>query len=532
MWKPRSGSFFHVKHAEGESDEEYIRRDFDFREKRIKQISAALAAAVMLLGLLSAVIPKAHAEETGTAGQQVRFSDIKFTETETIAETARAAVFDFLPQESESIKTGWIEMNGQKGYIGPQGELLKGWQFLTDGDVTGWFYFGDKGIMCTDPETPDGYTLNENHVWTGETVQHLTEKYSDNDIKWKKSGSAQLSGLYVSGMPAEFYMLAIAGECSGLHDLNSASMGDYGRGYGMMGIDYRYSLVEFMNDAYSWHKDLWQGFEPYLTEENGSSALINNPHIANTFLRAYQEDYETAVADQCRFMKKKRWDSMFNALENAGFHLKKRSIAVSSYLFSINIACGCGADVFINNISPDVSDEEFILEIKNIRNSVLAGQDVGGVKKGTTVRTRTAEPKMALDLLNGYITIDSTVNEGGGVEWYGNIFSDAVTTIAVPYPEDYAGYDDILYDPETDDTDEPDTSDIETDVEDETTVSEEQGPGAMAPETLPASEEAVSDSSTDYLQDVPDAGSASDTSSVDIVNNFYRSGYSGKKGEE
>jgi hypothetical protein len=42
----------------------------------------------------------------------------------------------------------------------------------------------------------------------------------------------------------------------------------------------------------------------------------------------------------------------------------------------------------------------------------------------------------------------------------------------------------------------------------------------------------VSDSSTDYLQDVPDAGSASDTSSVDIVNNFYRSGYSGKKGEE
>ena len=56
---------------------------------------------------------------------------------------------------------------------------------------------------------------------------------------------------------------------------------------------------------------------------------------------------------------------------------------------------------------------------------------MGRVKKGTTLRYQMAEPRMALDLLHGYTTIDSVKNYGGGVQWNGDLFVNAVLTSAV-----------------------------------------------------------------------------------------------------
>ena len=43
-------------------------------------------------------------------------------------------------------------------------------------------------------------------------------------------------------------------------------------------------------------------------------------------------------------------------------------------------------------------------------------------EKGTSYRYLTAEPEMAADLMYGRIGLDSELDYGGGVEWYGNPF--------------------------------------------------------------------------------------------------------------
>ena len=98
-------------------------------------------------------------------------------------------------------------------------------------------------------------------------------------------------------------------------------------------------------------------------------------------------------------------------------------------MFSVNVNCGTQPNLFINNLSPDMSDEEMIRCIYRLRNTVLAQQKVGKSFKGTTKRYLKAEPQMALDLLYGYITIDSDISYGGGVEWHGNPFTNIVSTI-------------------------------------------------------------------------------------------------------
>lgn len=92
-----------------------------------------------------------------------------------------------------------------------------------------------------------------------------------------------------------------------------------------------------------------------------------------------------------------------------------------------------------------MSDEEMIRCIYRLRNTVLAQQKVGKSFKGTTKRYLKAEPQMALDLLYGYITIDSDISYGGGVEWHGNPFTNIVSTIQKDRR--------VLYTPESTDLD-------------------------------------------------------------------------------
>ena len=151
-----------------------------------------------------------------------------------------------------------------------------------------------------------------------------------------------------------------------MSNINAIVNGDKGRAYGICQFDYRYDLVRFMNYAYDKHPELWPGFEGFLGFENGDEKLCNNPVIAETFVKAMQTDYETAVCDQLEFVRIHYWDSFKDQMNNAGFNLDGRHIAVSAALLSVKVNCGTQAGTFINNLSPDMTDEEMIRGIYKI----------------------------------------------------------------------------------------------------------------------------------------------------------------------
>lgn len=349
------------------------------------------------------------------------------------------------------ISTGRVEIDSITYYFNEDGSLYTGWKlaanhwyyFTRNGAATGYqtiqdeygnsyeYYFDDNGYLVTGIKTPDGrvadddgYLVNSNEdINSAEGLDGFEYSVSDN------IAPGQLSGISISGEPAEFYMLSIAGETSG----GQIIMGDRGRAYGLCQFDYRYDLTDFIKWAYSTHPELWVGFESYLSYSSGSESLVGNQEIQNVFITARKINYEAAISDELLFMRQRYWDNFQTSMEQAGFNLSGRHIAVSAAMFSVNVNCGAQPDIFINNLSPDMTDVELICETYKIRNTLLANQAIGrnGIK-GTTRRYLSSEPQMALDLYHGYTTIDTVKNYGNGVQWCKNIFSEAVTTVAIP----------------------------------------------------------------------------------------------------
>lgn len=313
----------------------------------------------------------------------------------------------------------WIFTDGAWYYL-EDGDYLTGWNQI--GESGTWYCFSEDGKLYQDCMTSDGYLVDENGAY-------LEPQNSDEAFVWdKERQNGTISGLMIADYPAEFFMLSIAGETSGSSNYEAVRNGDHGCAYGLCQFDYRYDLVGFMEYAYHLHPTLWPTFESYLDLKNGDRRLKGNSEIGDAFIYAIEHDYVTAVTDQLQYIADTYWHDFKAELDRAGFQLDARNVAVSAALLSVNVNCGPQPSIFINNLSPDMTDEEMIREIYHIRNTILADQKVGNGRKGTTTRYLKAEPVMALDLLNGYMTIDSVVNYGGGVEWYGNPFSDVVST--------------------------------------------------------------------------------------------------------
>lgn len=320
--------------------------------------------------------------------------------------------------------TGWIQ-DADSWYYLDETAYQTDWNQLPYGGELKWFCFSPEGVLYQNCTTPDGYWVDENGIY------QEPDAYDGEGFLWdKERQNGKMSGLVVSGQPAELYMLSMAGEISGGGNIDAIRNGDRGCAYGLCQFDYRYDLVGFMKYAYQNHPKLWPGFEPFLGSSDGDPQLKGNESIGNAFLDAIAADYETAVSDQLSYIEQIYWTTFCNQMNQAGFHLQTRSTAVSSSFLSVNVNCGSQASLFIRNLSPEMSDEELICGIYKLRNTVLADQMVGKVRKGTTKRYLQAEPQMALDLLYGYVTIDSVENYGGGVEWHGNPFVSEVTTQA------------------------------------------------------------------------------------------------------
>ena len=278
---------------------------------------------------------------------------------------------------------------------------------------------GGPGMPDTEPETGNGSGEGRK---SGPSYVSLFEREKYRDLL-KKAPAQKLSGLRTGGMPAEFFMLCVAGETSGAADFISSIVADQGRAYGLCQYDYRFDLVDFLNYAVRSNPAVWSGAEAFLTKENGDITLVENAELKQIFRRALLMETEKALSDQLTFMRMLYWDDFAEEMNAAGFHLNDRSIAVQAALFSVNVNCGPQAEIFIRELKPDISDQEFLDRIYEIRNTIFAEQLVQGLReKGTTYRYLTAEPEMAADLMYGRIGLDSELDYGGGVEWYGNPF--------------------------------------------------------------------------------------------------------------
>ena len=278
---------------------------------------------------------------------------------------------------------------------------------------------GGPGVPETEPEAGNGCG-DERKSCPSYVSLFQREKYRD---LLRKAPAQKLSGLRTGGMPAEFFMLCVAGETSGAGDFMSSIVADQGRAYGLCQFDYRFDLVDFLNYAVRRHPAVWSGAEAFLTKENGDISLVENAELKQIFRRALLMETETALSDQLTFMRMLYWDDFAKQLNAAGFHLNDRNIAVQAALFSVNVNCGPQPEIFLQELKPDISDQEFLDRIYEIRTTIFAEQLVQGLReKGTSYRYLTAEPEMAADLMYGRISLDSELDYGGGVEWYGNPF--------------------------------------------------------------------------------------------------------------
>ena len=278
---------------------------------------------------------------------------------------------------------------------------------------------GGPGVPETEPEA--GNSSGEERK-SGPSYVSLFQREKYRDLL-RKAPAQKLSGLRTGGVPAEFFMLCVAGETSGAGDFMSSIVADQGRAYGLCQFDYRFDLVDFLNYAVRRHPAVWSGAEAFLTKENGDISLVENAELKQIFRRALLMETETALSDQLTFMRMLYWDDFAKQLNAAGFHLNDRNIAVQAALFSVNVNCGPQPEIFLQELKPDISDQEFLDRIYEIRNTIFAEQLVQGLReKGTSYRYLTAEPEMAADLMYGRISLDSELDYGGGVEWYGNPF--------------------------------------------------------------------------------------------------------------
>ena len=402
-----------------------------------------LLAGLVLVVILAAAIAGIRNISTGGYGSMesraASASDISGEET-----TAEQESTETEPEK----RTGFYTEDGVLYYYNEDGSPYLGWllqdsdwyYFTDQGAVTGYqtideygredeCYFEEDGRLVMDAETPDGRMADsDGYLLDPNEEAAIREAWSEFEMEAGKAVTpGALSGIHISGEPAEFYMLSIAGESSG----GQIIIGDRGRAYGLCQFDYRYDLVNFMRWAYERHPSLWQEFAEYTEKKAGDVSLVENAGIVQAFVSARERDYEAAISDELEFMRMTYWDHFAARLNAAGYRLSERHIAVSAAFFSVNVNCSSQAGLFLEHLSPEMTDAELICEIYKIRNTILAEQNVGRVKKGTTIRYQMAEPRMALDLLHGYTTIDSVKNYGGGVQWNGDLFVNAVLTSAV-----------------------------------------------------------------------------------------------------
>ena len=80
--------------------------------------------------------------------------------------------FWYYTDSSGKMLTGWVDVNGERYHLKDNGQMDIGW--VEDGGS--WYYMDPtSGALVKNTTTPDGYVVNADGVWTGESVTPTLE---------------------------------------------------------------------------------------------------------------------------------------------------------------------------------------------------------------------------------------------------------------------------------------------------------------------------------------------------------------------
>ena len=237
-------------------------------------------------------------------------------------------------------------------------------------------------------------------------IDYIESSFADDSLDNVSDGKNQLgdtgngkSGILFGNYPGELFAISMTGEGSGAGE---GLMGDGGKAYGLMQLDYRYALIPFCQWAYSAYPDVWSGLAPFQNVGRGDPVLKNNSQVLSAFEDARSRNPKDFVSSQCEFFKVTYFDGTSSALKKQGIDLDKRNIAVSAALLSIQVNAGSITKKVCAVLTNQMTDEEMIHVLyENRRNGNFASS--GGSNQRWQ---KDGEEAQCMALLSGTWKID------------------------------------------------------------------------------------------------------------------------------
>lgn len=226
--------------------------------------------------------------------------------------------------------------------------------------------------------------VNQDSVFSSRNPE---EPQTSGDTNGNSRGiSGELFGKY----PVELFAVSMTGEGGAM---SWGTQGDNGKAYGWFQFDYRYSLVAFMQYAYTTYPDVWGELEPYQNIPRKDSRLKSNKGIRDAFIHAKSKNRDVFIAAQCEYAYARYFEPVADKLKAKGINLEDRHIAVSSAVFSFYVFSGSAKKIssFLDN---SMTDEEMIRSLYNNASRI----------KSNAKRRFTdphCEQQQVLDLYNG-----------------------------------------------------------------------------------------------------------------------------------
>lgn len=222
------------------------------------------------------------------------------------------------------------------------------------------------------------------------------------------------SGILFGDYPGEIFAISMTGEGSGGA---SGLMGDKGRAYGLMQLDYRYALMDFIEWVVTAYPNEWGGLSKFVGTPKSSGTLVNNNELLAVFEDVKDNNTNVFMSAQCEFFYENYFKSPYNALKEKGIDLDERHVAVSAAIMSLSVNCGSQGSKYANVLDASMTDEEMI-------RTLYARRRDGTLKSNGTGDARWKsenEEQQAIDMLNGDWTIDSNYERAdkwsGGWHW-------------------------------------------------------------------------------------------------------------------
>lgn len=148
-----------------------------------------------------------------------------------------------------------------------------------------------------------------------------------------------LSGYLWGNFPMEYFALSTNGE-RGSSDANiKVQVGDGGKAYTIMQLDYRYDLHNWITQVYNKDPVTWAGLAEFQSYSAKDDRYLNNQNLINVLNEVYTTQPLKYISDLPNFFYNE-YCSLTNRLYALGIDFEKRHAAVQSAYISASINCG------------------------------------------------------------------------------------------------------------------------------------------------------------------------------------------------